>query len=241
MSHPGVRARLAPGDRRWPFRPPQRAYVQVPGYPSASVARGAGGAGGESLHWLATLIAKGPLPLDRTHLRWRERPQRPAPLHLIALDVSGSMQRGGRLAWAKGFAAEMIEEATRQGEQVALLTFGGQGVQLLLAPGLARRSAVGQVRPLGGGGATPLGACLGEAQRLLLDHGRRQGHGERRLWLLTDGRSLEQPHAPPAADHIVVVDFDDPLRPVGRCASWAQQWQAELRRPLRHSFCTWKK
>ncbi|MEZ5702592.1 MAG: VWA domain-containing protein [Burkholderiaceae bacterium] len=227
MSHLDARAPLAPGGRRWPSRSPWRA----PDFPAGHVARS--GMPGDGIDWLATLGAKGPQALQRSHLRWREWSQQPAPLHLIALDVSGSMQRGGRLAWAKGYAARLIEEAARQGEQVALLTFGGQGVQLLQAPGAARRSAVGRVRPLGGGGATPLVACLDEAQRLLLAHQRRQGQGERRLWLLTDGRSLERPEAPAAANHIVVVDFDDPLHPIGRSAAWARQWRAELRRPQR--------
>ena len=51
------------------------------------------------------------------------------------------------------------------------------------------------------------------------------------LWLLTDGRSLEQPAAPSAADHIVIVNFDDPVRPLGRCPAWATAWGAELRQP----------
>jgi magnesium chelatase subunit ChlD-like protein len=195
----------------------------------ASAARAGAPAG--SVDWLPTLAARGAQRLQRHHLHWQTAPQHEAQLHLIALDMSGSMLRRGQLAWAKAFAARLIDEATRAGEQVALLGFGGQGVQLLLAPGPARRAAMARVRPLGGGGGTPLAACLDQAQRLLLAHRRRTGPGPRRLWLLTDGRSLEQPDAPSAADHIVVVDFDDPLHPVGRSATWARRWGAELRQP----------
>ena len=39
------------------------------------------------------------------------------------------------------------------------------------------------------------------------------------------------PDAPAAADHIVVVDFDDPQHPIGRGAAWAQHWGAERRHP----------
>ena len=42
--------------------------------------------------------------------------------------------------------------------------------------------------------------------------------------VLSDARLAE-------AAHTVVVDFDDPLRPVGRCAAWAALWGAEHRRP----------
>ena len=155
---------------------------------------------------------------------------RPPGLHLIALDTSGSMQRGGRLAWAKGYAARLIEQAARAGDHVALLCFGGQGVQLLLPPGPARVAGSARVRPVGGGGGTPLVACLREAERLLRKA--RHARGENCLWLLTDGRTLEQPMAPAAAGHIVVVDFDDPLKPVGRCAAWAERWHAEHRLPV---------
>ena len=33
------------------------------------------------------------------------------------------------------------------------------------------------------------------------------------------------------AERIVNVNFDDPLRPLGRCAEWAESWGAELRHP----------
>ena len=67
---------------------------------------------------------------------------------------------------------------------------------------------------------------------MLQDYRLRKGAGQRTLWLLTDGRSLEQPPAPTGAERIVIVNFDDPLRPLGRCAAWAHSWGAELRSPL---------
>lgn len=187
---------------------------------------------GAGIDWLRTLAAKGPVPLQPAHLRRRPAGVVQPCLHVIALDTSGSMRHGGRLAWAKGYAARLIEQAARAGHEVALLGFGGQGVQLLLPPGPARNAGTARVRPLGGGGGTPLAACLAEAGRLLRAAARRRGEGAPScLWLLTDGRTLEQPAAPAEATYTVVVDFDDPLRPVGRCAAWALRWGAEHRRP----------
>lgn len=183
------------------------------------------------IDWCRTLLRKGPAALQRSHLQREHRPADMSTLHLIALDNSGSMRQSGRLARAKGFAARLIEDAVRTGNQVGLLLFGGQGVQCVLSPTQARRSALGRLRPLGGGGGTPLAAVLGQAQTELLAHRRRHGNGRRLLWLLTDGRSLEQPAAPTAADHIVIVDFDNSPRPLGRCRAWAQTWGAELRQP----------
>lgn len=190
------------------------------------------GAANSNIDWLRTLLAKGPAPLQHSHVRMRQTPVQTPQLHLIALDTSGSMRQGGRLAWAKGYAARLIELAARAGDHVALLSFGGQGVQVLLPPGPARAAGTARVRPVGGGGGTPLAAGLAEANHLLAQAQRRTGTGANGcLWLLTDGRTLETPPAPQAAARIVVVDFDDPLRPVGRCAAWADLWQAEHRFP----------
>ncbi|SFU52317.1 magnesium chelatase subunit ChlD-like protein [Polaromonas sp. YR568] len=177
-------------------------------------------------------MAKGPAPLQREHLRRQPVALRTGRLHCIVLDTSGSMRQRGRLALAKGHAAFMIEQAARQGDDVALLSFGGQGVELLLPPGRARAAASQRLRPVGGGGGTPLAAALAQADRLLQHSLRVGGPVECWLWLLTDGRTLEQPQAPLAAQHLVIVDFDDPKKNLGRCAVWAARWRAEHRLAL---------
>lgn len=226
MSHPGPRAPLVSGGWRW-----QTPNLKTRPGLARHVARPAE-AVGAGIDWLRTLVAKGPQRLAPAHLRHRPLNARVPSLHLIALDTSGSMRQGGRLAKAKGYAVHLIEQAARAGDHVALLCFGGQGVELLVPPGPARAAGSARVRPVGGGGGTPLTACLAQAEQLLRSDLRRRGTGSTNcLWLLTDGRTLEQPTAPTAADHTVVVDFDDPLRPLGRCAAWAERWRAEHRLP----------
>lgn len=184
------------------------------------------------IHWPQTLANKGAQPLQRRHIAHARQPLDAARLHLIVLDNSGSMRQGGRLGLAKAYAARLVDGATRAGEQVAIMYFGGQGVQMLKTPAPARRAAIAHIQTLGGGGGTPLALCLQQAQQVLQDYRLRKGAGQRTLWLLTDGRSLEQPPAPTGAERIVIVNFDDPLRPLGRCAAWAYSWGAELRSPL---------
>jgi magnesium chelatase subunit ChlD-like protein len=173
------------------------------------------------------VVAKGPAPLHREHLRRQPVALRAGRLHCIVLDTSGSMRQRGRLALAKGHAALMIEQAAHQGDDVALLRFGGQGVELLLPPGRARASGTQRLRPVGGGGGTPLAEALVQADRLLQRTLRISGPTECWLWLLTDGRTLEQPQAPQTPQHLVIVDFDDPKKNLGRCAAWATRWGAE--------------
>lgn len=153
----------------------------------------------------------------------------PARLHVVLLDASGSMRRGSRLALAKGHATMLIEQAVRAGDEVGLLVFGGRGVEVLISPRRAGRAAAARVSALGGGGGTPVTEALAQARRMLQRILRRDGNVESWLWLLTDGRSLERPDAPDAAHRVVIVDFDDPVRSIGRCAAWAARWGAEHR------------
>ena len=187
--------------------------------------------GGDStaIAWLRTLLAKGPHALQRAHLRYKPQAVAAPRLHLIVLDTSGSMRQGGRLALAKGHAARLIELAARAGDHVGLLCFGGSGVQLVLPPGPARAAGAAQVRQCGGGGGTPLRQALAVANTLLAQARRRGSSGPAWLWLLTDGRTLEQPAAPKDAEHAVVMDFDDRAPAIGRCAAWAARWGAEYR------------
>ena len=190
-------------------------------------------AGGAALAWLPTLQAKGRAVLAAQHLRWRHPAMEPATLHLLLLDTSGSMRQGTRLARAKGYAAMLVQQAARAGAQVGVLCFGGQGVEVLLPPGPARRAGAVRVQQRGGGGGTPLAQALAAAESVLHQHRRVRGAsgGVRTvLWLLTDGRTVEQPPIPRGVQQVVLVDFDDPMRPVGRCAEWAQRWGAQYRR-----------
>ncbi len=218
LGHPASRPRSGRGRRRWP------------GAAADSLARPAGAEAGAAeagaIAWLATLRAKGAQALQAVHLRRLPLPARHARLHCIVLDTSGSMRTQGPLALAKGHAAQLIAQAAQQGDDVALLQLGGDGVQLLLAPGRARMSASLRLRAVGGGGGTPLAQAMMQAERLLQRAVRRQGPLESWLWLLTDGRTLEQPLAPSSAQQRVILDFDDPRQPLGRCAAWAAQWGA---------------
>ena len=220
LSHPGHRPPIRVGGERW-----LKSLIDPSVVSLASLQRRAVNAASDSpaIAWSRTLVAKGPAAFELQHVRYQPVSNALPQLHCIVLDTSGSMRQGGRLALAKGFAARLIEEAARMGDDVALLSFGGRGVELLVAPGPARAAGAARVRQCGGGGGTPLAQALAVAQGLLS----RSPYAA--LWLLTDGRTLEQPTAVQGTAQTVIVDFDDPGRPLGRCAAWAARWGAEHR------------
>jgi magnesium chelatase subunit D len=120
-------------------------------------------------------------------LRVKRYSSKAGALFLFAVDASGSMALH-RMRQAKGAVHALLEQAYVNRDRVALLSFRGEGAQLLLPPTgsveLVRR-AVDQL-PTGGG--TPLAAtllsCLDIAERA-----RRRGFGNVVLVLLTDGRA----------------------------------------------------
>lgn len=108
-------------------------------------------------------------------------------LFMFAVDASGSMALN-RMRQAKGAVHALLERAYVNRDRVALLSFRGQGAELLLPPTgsveLLRR-AVDQI-PTGGG--TPLAAAMVAALDLA-QQARRRGLQNVVLVLLTDARA----------------------------------------------------
>ncbi|WP_240933240.1 magnesium chelatase [Diaphorobacter sp. HDW4B] len=132
------------------------------------------------------------------------------------------MVTGGGLARAKGVLLDLFREAYQQREHVALICFGGEGVQLRLAPCKASAWSDDWVEPIGGGGGTPLAQALENASNLLAAHGGPAMQGW--LWLLTDARTREVPPKPSHADEIRVLDFESGVVRLGRVSSLAKDW-----------------
>jgi magnesium chelatase subunit ChlD-like protein len=132
------------------------------------------------------------------------------------------MRLGGGLARAKGLLLELMAEAYRGRHRVALLSFAGAAVELRLPPQRAAAWNEDWIAPIAGGGGTPLALGVAAADRLL----RRSRASRRVLWLLTDGRSREQPPAPHFADALCVVDFESSRVTLARAAQLAQGWGA---------------
>ena len=161
------------------------------------------------------------------HLRRRQPASRPGALHCFVLDTSASMLRGDRLAQAKGLLMALMRAAAAARERVALLCFAGQRTALRVPPTRAGAWREDWITPIGGGGGTAVAPALRRATLLLARH-RRQRPGDRRtLWLLTDGRTLENPSRPDFAQRVVIVDFDRGRDALHRTARWACRWRGD--------------
>lgn len=152
-------------------------------------------------------------------------------LHCFLLDCSGSMLAGQRLALAKGLLVALFDHAGSARAEVALLCFGGTGVELRFGPAVPRWWNERWLQPVGGGGGTPLAAGMRRAAHLLERAARRKPLQQRWLWILTDGRSADFPMRPAGADQIVLVDFERGAIRLGRCQQLAQAWGASCVTP----------
>lgn len=175
------------------------------------------------IDWPQTLAARGSAALRAEHLRAAQRAPQAAALHCFVLDCSASMLAASRLSRAKGVLAELLAQAYRWRDGIAIVSFAGSASTVRVPPGRARPVSDAWLAPIGGGGGTPLAHALMQANTLLAAH----RSGMRWLWLLTDGRTRESPPRPAHADVLRVIDFDDARVPLGRCAVLAQSWGAQ--------------
>ena len=140
------------------------------------------------IDWVATLLAH-PRPA-RSELCYRRRASLPVRLWMVAIDCSSSMLQSGALGVAKGVAQALALAADRARAQVALISFSGDRARTELGPGKSTLERA--ISGLGGGGGTPLRRALLAALALGQRPAYRDAAVEKRLFLLSDGRSREQ-------------------------------------------------
>jgi magnesium chelatase subunit ChlD-like protein len=190
-----------------------------------------GGAPGKRIAWPATLAAKRQHTLRAAHLRFVREAPRGGVLHCFVLDCSGSMLAGQRLALAKGLLIALFDRASAARAEAALICFGGAGADVRFGPAVPRWWNERWLTPVGGGGGTPLASGVGRAAQLLECRARVKPAQQRWLWILTDGRTRDQPARPLAADEVVFVDFERDSIRLGRCEALAEAWGARCVTP----------
>jgi magnesium chelatase subunit D len=140
-----------------------------------------------AIDWFGTLAhCPRPRPSD---VRRRLRVKPAERLWILALDCSSSMLQSGALAIAKGVAAALAATAARGGCHVALVSFRAGAAHARF--GASCQALQAAIAELGGGGGTPLRRALLEAIALGARRDYRDDDVEKRLLLLTDGRTRE--------------------------------------------------
>lgn len=181
---------------------------------------------GKRIAWPQTLMARRTDALRAEHLRFVPEAPRGGALHCFVLDCSGSMLTGAGLALAKGLLIALFDRASAARAEAALICFGGAGADVRFGPAVPRWWNERWLRPVGGGGGTPLASGIRRAAQLLEQSARVKPAQQRWLWILTDGRTRDEPARPLDADKVVFVDFERAAVRLGRCAALAEAWGA---------------
>jgi len=184
-----------------------------------------------TLDWFATLAAN---PRPRPHdLRFRRRRSAPSQLLVLALDASASMLRGGALATAKGVVHACQQWATRAGTHTALIRFRGSEAVIDVLPRASPLRFARSLVAIGAAGGTPTRQALALAATLAEHRAWKDARTDKKLVLLTDGRSREalsglRPRLERAGLETLVVDCEATFVRLGGCRRVASELGAHL-------------
>lgn len=134
-----------------------------------------------------------PSPVRAADLRESVRVETPGRLLIVCVDLSGSMGADARARLATGAVLGLLTDAYQRRDQVALVTFRGEGAQVSLSPTSSIEVARNRLGALTTGGTTPLAAGL-ETALSLATRRLPQGHTPM-LIVLSDGRATGRPDA----------------------------------------------
>jgi magnesium chelatase subunit D len=140
------------------------------------------GVGNEKL-----FLTPDPRPINPSTLRYKQYKRKTGTLFIFAVDASGSMALN-RIRQAKGALAHMLERSYVRRDHVALVSFRGDGAEILMTPGRGAARARRLLDELPIGGPTPLAHGLTTSLEVAR---RASAEGARRilLFIFTDGRA----------------------------------------------------
>jgi len=127
--------------------------------------------------------------IESNDIRTRVRERRVGNLLLFCVDASGSMGARNRMVETKAAIMSLLLDAYQKRDRVGLISFRGQGAELLLPPTPSIEQAARLLRSLPVGGRTPLAAGLAELDRQLRLAARRDPDIRPLVLLLSDGRA----------------------------------------------------
>ena len=168
------------------------------------------------------------LVVRREDLREKVREGREGNLILFLVDASGSMAAKKRMSAVKGAVLSLLSDAYQRRDKVGLVSFRGDGAELLLTPTASVELAARRLEELPTGGRTPLSAGIEKAAEVLKRERMREKERRPMLVLLTDGRATAGPDPTAAAAGLrslgvssIVVDTEEGFVRLGMAESVA--------------------
>ena len=157
--------------------------------------------------WFASFIANaGQWPLRQ--LRYRKAKMAQPVLYFILLDTSASTVQSGFVSHAKAVVDTIAKRAYIERDQLAVMGFGNQQVQLLLAPKKSPKALRRWLDTLSTGGGTPLCEVLQQALSFQRKYLKQHPETHLRTYLITDGRTTQNFAHQSLLGDVVVIDTE---------------------------------
>ena len=122
-------------------------------------------------------------------VRSKVRTRRVGASIVFCVDASGSMAAVDRMEATKSAVVQLLVDAYQRRDRVGLVSFHGEGAEVLLMPTSSVELAQLKLRRMPSGGATPLAAGIAQSLELLAAEQRRDAKAIPWLVLVTDGRA----------------------------------------------------
>lgn len=161
----------------------------------------------QKIHWFQSLLASvGEWPLKT--FRYHPKKTQQSVLHLFLLDTSASTLQNQWFAQAKASVVSIAEKIYLDREQLTVMGFGNQKVDVLLPQRRAPKSLKVWLDAIPAGGGTPLREVIQQAYQFQQQQIRRLPSLQIKTYLVTDGRTSQVTNDFTLLGEVVVIDIE---------------------------------
>lgn len=179
-----------------------------------------------SVNWFATLVSNF-ATWPPKHLRFKKSKSGQSVLHIVLLDTSASTLQNQLFASAKAAILSIADQAYLAREQLTVLGFGNDKVEMLLTKKRAPKALRDFLDHIPAAGGTPLRKALLQTLVYQKQQLRQTPTLQMQTYLITDGRTTQQFSDIALLGEVVVIDIEQAQVKRGKARKIAESLSAD--------------